>query len=46
VLELLKGFGPEETVMLVGHEPDLSELAGALLGPGEGPKIDFKKKAR
>jgi phosphohistidine phosphatase len=45
VLELLKGFGPEETVMLVGHEPDFSELAGALLGPGEGPKIDFKKSA-
>jgi phosphohistidine phosphatase len=45
VLELLKGFGPDETVICVGHEPDLSELAGMLLGPGKGPKIDFKKSA-
>ena len=45
VLRLLEGFGSNETVMLVGHEPDLSGLAAALLGPGEGPDIRFKKSA-
>lgn len=44
VLRLLEG-SDKETVMLVGHEPDLSGLAGALLGPGEGPDIRFKKSA-
>ena len=43
VLALLRGFGPDETVLCVGHEPDFSELAGTLLGPAEGPAIAFKK---
>jgi phosphohistidine phosphatase len=45
VLDMLRRFAPEETILCVGHEPDLSELAGALLGPGEGPHIAFKKSA-
>lgn len=31
VLERLARFDPEQTIVLVGHEPDLGKLAGALL---------------
>jgi phosphohistidine phosphatase len=38
-LETLSGYGPEARVMLVGHEPDLSMLAGALTGG----RVNLKK---
>jgi phosphohistidine phosphatase len=38
-LETLSAYGPEARVMLVGHEPDLSMLAGALTGG----RVDLKK---
>lgn len=43
VLKLLAGCGAEETVLCVGHEPDLSELGGALLSPGHNLGIKFVK---
>lgn len=43
VLKLLAGCGAEETVLCVGHEPDLSELCGALLSPGHSLSIKFVK---
>jgi len=45
VLEMISAFAPCETVMLVGHEPDLSVIAGLLLGPNAGPIIKFRKSA-
>ena len=44
-LKMLLDFQEARCVLCVGHEPDLSELAGALLGPGRGPSIRFKKSA-
>ncbi len=38
-LDALAGYGTEARVMLVGHEPDLSMLAGALTGG----RVDLKK---
>jgi phosphohistidine phosphatase len=38
-LETLSAYGPEARVMLVGHEPDLSMLTGALTGG----RVDLKK---
>jgi phosphohistidine phosphatase len=38
-LELLAGLGPDGRLMLVGHEPDLSTVAGSLTGG----RIDLKK---
>ncbi len=38
-LELLPGTGPDARLLLVGHEPDLSRLAGELTGGS----IDLKK---
>jgi phosphohistidine phosphatase len=38
-LEVLSAHGPEARVMLIGHEPDLSMLAGALTGG----RVDLKK---
>ncbi len=38
-LELLAGLGADGRLMLVGHEPDLSILAGALTGG----RVDLKK---
>ncbi len=38
-LDALSGYGAEARVMLVGHEPDLSMLAGALTGG----RVDLKK---
>lgn len=45
VVDLLRDFSGDERVMLVGHEPDLSQLAATLLGPAAGPGIIFKKSA-
>jgi phosphohistidine phosphatase len=38
--ELLEGCGAEARVMVVGHEPDFSEMVGGLIGGGE---VDMKK---
>jgi phosphohistidine phosphatase len=38
-LDVLSGYGSEARVLLIGHEPDLSELAGAL----SGGRVDLKK---
>jgi phosphohistidine phosphatase len=45
VLDMLATFDPNAVVMLVGHEPDLSVMAGLLLGPDSGPTIKFRKGA-
>ncbi|CAK0742882.1 phosphohistidine phosphatase [Gammaproteobacteria bacterium] len=45
VLELLATFSHREMIMLVGHEPDLSVVAGLLLGPNAGPIIKFRKSS-
>jgi phosphohistidine phosphatase len=38
-LDALAGAGPDARVLLIGHEPDLSQLAAALTGA----KLDLKK---
>jgi phosphohistidine phosphatase len=38
-LEAMAGIGPDGRLMLIGHEPDLSRVAGELTGGG----IDLKK---
>jgi phosphohistidine phosphatase len=44
VLAGLAGLPPSSTVMLVGHEPDLSQLVGALVVEPRGDLgIEFKK---
>ena len=45
VLKLVASYGPEETLLLVGHEPYMSTLASALLWPGHPMGVDFKKSA-
>ena len=45
VLNLLAGFSEEETVLCVGHEPDLRELSSVLLGIRSGAGIKFPKSA-
>lgn len=45
VLNLLSAFSEDETVLCVGHEPDLRELSGALLGIRSGAGIKFPKSA-
>ncbi len=40
VIELTRRFSADETVALVGHEPDLSSLTSTLLGGGS---VDFPK---
>ncbi|MGZ3660497.1 MAG: phosphohistidine phosphatase SixA [Bdellovibrionota bacterium] len=42
-LPLLNGFGSEESVMIVGHEPHLSTLASLLLTGKSSPILEFKK---
>lgn len=39
----LRGFEADATVALVGHEPDLSEWLGALLGCPRGQGLAFRK---
>lgn len=43
VVELLGKFPPDARVALVGHEPDLSHLAAALIFREGGARIDLKK---
>lgn len=43
VLALLRDYTDKETILCVGHEPDLSALAGALLCPASKPRIKFVK---
>lgn len=45
VAERLRQFRKEEGVMLVGHEPNCSELASYLLLGSNGLNIEFKKGA-
>ena len=43
VLAFLVKNPERSSVMLVGHEPDLSALAGWLIGAGRGANLEFKK---
>ena len=43
VLKLLETHGPEDVVMIVGHEPHLSSLASLLMTGSEAPVLEFKK---
>jgi phosphohistidine phosphatase len=43
VVKLLAKFPPDSRVALVGHEPDFSTLAAALIGGKAGPGIAIKK---
>jgi len=43
VVKLLAKFPPDGRVALVGHEPDLSALAAALIGGKPGLGLQFKK---
>ncbi len=43
VITLLGKFPPDARVALVGHEPDLSHLAAALISADGGTRIDLKK---
>ncbi len=43
VLEMLGVFNPDDTILCVGHDPDLCELAAALLGITESSSIKFPK---
>lgn len=42
-MEELRSYQRFETVLLVGHEPDLSSLAGALLGAGNSGALRMRK---
>jgi phosphohistidine phosphatase len=42
---LLRSYGEDSSVMLVGHEPDLSELIGALIAGPAPARVDLKKGA-
>ncbi|MHC4871720.1 MAG: phosphohistidine phosphatase SixA [Planctomycetota bacterium] len=42
---LLRSFGEEESIILVGHEPDMSESAAYLCGMDDSYNISFKKAA-
>lgn len=42
-LEHLLEYAAENSVMLVGHEPDFSALAAHLLGMSSGVQIDIRK---
>ena len=43
VLAFLAKHADRKRVMLVGHEPDLSALAGWLIGAGRDANLEFKK---
>ena len=43
VLGFLAKHPERKRVVLVGHEPDLSALAGWLIGAGRGANLEFKK---
>ncbi|HVR71687.1 MAG TPA: histidine phosphatase family protein [Vicinamibacteria bacterium] len=39
----LASFGKDDTVAVVGHEPDLSELLARVLGTPHGDRLTFRK---
>ena len=39
----LAGFGANDTVAIVGHEPDVSELIARLLGTPHNDRLTFRK---
>jgi phosphohistidine phosphatase len=39
----LAAYGPKDTVAVVGHEPDLSELLARLLGTPHADRLTFRK---
>jgi phosphohistidine phosphatase len=43
VLRALKPFASAGSILLVGHEPNLGELATTLLGGAAGSRVAFKK---
>ena len=43
LLEFLKQHSQRKRILVVGHEPDLSILAGRLIGAGRGAGLAFKK---
>jgi len=45
LLNVLSKYKPDETLLLVGHEPHMSTFAAALLWPGYPMSVDFKKSA-
>jgi phosphohistidine phosphatase len=40
---LLAPYGPDDTVAIVGHEPNLSELLARLLGTPHADRVEFRK---
>jgi phosphohistidine phosphatase len=40
---VLAAYGPKDTVAVVGHEPDLSELLARLLGTPHADRLTFRK---
>lgn len=45
LVKVLKEFPPDAVLGAVGHEPNLSEFASAMLTRGTSARIDFKKSA-
>ncbi len=43
--DLLTKYGSQEAIMVVGHNPNLSEFLGRLIGGGSRAGIDLKKAA-
>ncbi len=43
--DLLTKYGDQEAIMVVGHNPNLSEFLGRLIGGGSRSGIDLKKGA-
>ena len=43
--DLLNRHAKQEAIMVVGHNPSMSELLGKLIGDGAEASIDFKKGA-
>ncbi|MGH2515746.1 MAG: SixA phosphatase family protein, partial [Ktedonobacterales bacterium] len=43
LLNTATGTGPLESVLLVGHEPDLSMLIGLLIGRNGPARVEMKK---
>ena len=43
--ELLNRYSKQEAILVVGHNPSLSEFLGKLIGDGAEASIDFKKGA-
>lgn len=43
--DVLRALAPATSVMFVGHEPDMSELVGELVGRGGSARIRMKRGA-